>query len=244
MPAPKSRRITSKLQVSCQNCNLIDLCIPRGLSPMDVERISNIVTRRKVLQKGDYLYRQGDTFRGIFAIKGGTAKLVSIDLNGNEFITGYYLPGELLGFDGLGEDRHACSALALETVTYCEIPADQIDQLCREVPTLLRELFRHAGKNLAAETGHFVLSQRGAEARVAGFLLDLSDRLSRRGLSGIEIKLTLTRHDLGNYLGLTLETVSRILKVLEGLGLITVHAKAIHILSKDKLHELLALSAK
>lgn len=228
-----SREIKDKLQITCQNCNLSDLCIPRGLSFKDVERIANIVTRRKVLHKGDYLYRQGDRFRGIMAIKAGTAKLVSLDLDGNEFITGYLLPGELLGFDGLAEERHGCSALALETVTFCEIPSDQIDNLCLEVPNLMRELFRHVGKNLAAEQSHYLLSQRDAEDRVLGFLLDLSDRLSRRGLSGSEIKLTLSRQDIGNYLGLTLETVSRIMKGLEVAGLAAVSAKSVRILDKD-----------
>ncbi len=240
MTPPANREIKTKLQVTCQNCNLSDVCIPRGLSHKDVERISNLVTRKKILQKGDFLYRQGDQFRGILAIKAGTAKLLALDLDGNEYITGYFLPGELLGFDGLANERHACSALALETLTYCEIPAEQIDTLCLEVPNLLRELFRHVGRTLTTETDHFMLSQRGAEERVAGFLLDLSDRLSQRGLSGVEIKLTFSRHDIGKYLGLTLETVSRILKSLESMGLVTVNAKSIHILDKDKLRNLLA----
>ena len=233
-----SREIKTKLQVTCQNCNLSEVCIPRGLSHKDVERISNIVVRKKILHKGEYLYRQGDPFRGILAIKAGTAKLVALDLDGNEFLTGYYLPGELLGFDGLADDRHACSAVALETLTYCEIPAEQIDSLCREVPNLMRELFRHVGKALTTETDHHLLNQRLAEERVAGFLLDLSDRLSRRGLSGIEINLTLSRSDIGNYLRLTMETVSRLLKSFESMGLITVSAKSIRILDKDKLRDL------
>ncbi|MEI7866467.1 MAG: helix-turn-helix domain-containing protein [Candidatus Methylumidiphilus sp.] len=244
MTPPVTRNITTKLQITCQNCSLSDLCIPRGLSQKDVERIGNIVARRKILQKGDFLYRQGDRFRGILAIKAGTAKLVSLDLDGNEFITGYFLPGELLGFDGLADERHACSALALETLTYCEIPAEQIDTLCREVPNLLRELFRHVGRTLTTETDHFMLSQKGAEERVTGFLLDLSDRLSRRGFSGAEIKLTFSRHDIGKYLGLTLETVSRILKKLDAMGLVAVNARSIHIIDKDKLREMFATSSK
>ena len=235
--------IKTKLQVTCQNCNLSDLCIPRGLSQKDIERISNIVARKKILHKGDYLYRQGDKFRGILAIKAGTVKLLSLDLDGNEFLTGYYLPGELLGFDGLADEQHACSAQALETVTYCEIPAEQIDSLCREVPNLLRELFRHVGEALTAETAHHLLSQRGAEERVAGFLLDLSDRLNRRGFSGAEIKLTLSRHEIGKYLGLTLESVSRILKNFESMGFVTVNAKAIQLIDKDKLRKLFVSSA-
>jgi CRP/FNR family transcriptional regulator len=212
--------------------------MPRGLSFKDVERVGEIVGRKKLLRKGEYLYRQGDKFHGILAIKSGTAKLVTTDVRGNEFLTGYLLPGELLGFDALADDRHHYSALALETLEFCEMPSEELDSLCREVPNLLRELFRHAGKTLNSETDRFVLSQRSAEERVASFLLDLSDRLSRRGFSGIEIKLSLTRQEIGNYLGLALETVSRVLKSLEDLGLIRVQAKLIRLLDKDKLRAL------
>ena len=238
MPPPTSREVKAKLQVTCQNCSLIDLCIPRGLSQKDVERIGNIVGRRKSLAKGDYLYRQGDKFRGILAIKSGTAKLTAMDFGGNEFLTGYLLPGELLGFDGLAADSHSYSAVALETLEYCEMPADDLDSLCREVPNLLRELFRHAGKTLTSETDRFMLSQRTAEERVVTFLIDISDRLSRRGLPGTEFKLSLTRQEIGNFLGLALETVSRVLKSLEEEGLITVQAKFIRIQDKDKLRAL------
>ncbi len=235
MPPPKTREIKTKLQVTCQNCSLSELCIPRGLSHKDIERIGAIVSRKKSLHKGDYLYRQGDKFRGILAIKSGTAKLMTMDLYGGEFLTGYLLPGELLGFDALADDRHHYSALALEPLEYCEMPSEDLDSLCREVPNLLRELFRHAGKTLNMGTDRFVLSQRTAEERVVNFLLDLSDRLSRRGFSGVEIKLSLTRQEIGNYLGLALETVSRALKSLEDSGLITVQAKLIRILDKDRL---------
>ncbi len=234
----ESSTIKAKLQVTCRNCGLSDLCIPRGLSLKDIERIAHIVNRRRTLQKGDYLYHKGDPFRGILAIKAGTAKLVTMDLAGNEFLTGYLLPGELLGFDALADDRHSYSAVALETLSYCEMPADQLDSLCRDVPNLLRELFRHAGETLAAETERNVLSRRTAEERVVGFLIDLSDRLNRRGFSGVDFKLTLTRQEIGNYLGLALETVSRILNNLESVGLITVNNRHIHISDKDKLREL------
>lgn len=237
-PPPKTRDIKNKLQVTCQNCSLNDLCIPRGLSQKDVERIGDLVGRRKSLRKGDYLYRQGDKFRGILAIKSGTAKLVTTDFHGDEFVTGYLLPGELLGFDAMADDRHHYSALALEPLEYCEMPGEELDSLCREVPNLLRELFRHAGQALNNESGRAVLGQRTAEERVVNFLLDLSDRLSRRGFSGMEIKLSLTRQEVGNYLGLALETVSRALKNLEELGMISVHAKQIRILDKDGLRGL------
>jgi CRP/FNR family transcriptional regulator len=237
-PPPKTYEIKNKLQVTCQNCSLSQLCIPRGLNQKDVERIGDIIGRKKSLRKGDYLYRQGDKFRGILAIKSGTAKMVTSDLHGDEFLTGYLLPGELLGFDALADDRHHYSAVALEPLEYCEMPADELDSLCREVPNLLRELFRHAGQILNSESDRFVMSQRTAEERVVNFLLDLSDRLTRRGFSGIEIKLSLTRQEIGNHLGLALETVSRVLKNLEDMKLVTVQAKLIRLVDKDRLNAL------
>jgi CRP/FNR family transcriptional regulator len=148
------------------------------------------------------------------------------------------LPGELLGFDALATDLHQYSAIALENLNYCEMPAEELDSLCREVPNLLRELFRHAGKSLTAESERNLLSRRTAEQRVACFLLDLSDRLSHRGLSGTEFRLSLSRQELGNFLGLALETVSRILNHLDDSGLVRVNNKLIRIIDKDKLRTL------
>lgn len=232
--------VRTKLQVTCRNCSLSELCIPRGLAQSDIDRISQIVSRKKTLQKGDYLYRKGDRFRGIMAIKAGTAKIVTMDQSGNEYMTAYLLPGELLGFDALADDRHTCSAMALETLSYCELPAEQLDALCRDVPNLLRELFRHAGNTLAAETSQIVLAKRPAEERVAGFLINLSDRLARRGFSPLDFRLSLTRQEIGNFLGLALETVSRILKSFEDGGLIEVNYKQIRIQNLDGLRRLCA----
>jgi CRP/FNR family transcriptional regulator len=229
-----------RLQVTCHNCSLSQLCIPRGLAQEDVDRISSIVGRRRTLKRGDYLYRKGDRFRGILAIKAGAAKMISLDRAGNEYMTGFLLPGELFGFDALATDRHVFSAVALETLSYCELPADQIDALCREAPNLLKSLFRHAGDSLTAESERFVLGKRPAEERVAGFLLNLSERLGRRGFSTTEFRLSLTRQEIGNYLGLALETVSRIIGGFEKQGLISANNKHIHIISMSGLKELCA----
>jgi CRP/FNR family transcriptional regulator len=164
--------------------------------------------------------------------------MVTMDQAGNEYMTAYLLPGELLGFDALADDKHTCSAVALETLSYCELPAEQLDSLCRDVPNLLRELFRHAGNTLAAETTQFVLGKRPAEERVAGFLINLSDRLATRGFSAVEFRLSLTRQEIGNFLGLALETVSRILKNFEDDGLIEVDYKNIRIKNLDRLRKL------
>ncbi|HYE33846.1 helix-turn-helix domain-containing protein [Methylocaldum sp.] len=235
MTTTPSLDLKTKLQVTCQNCSLTSLCIPRGLAQKDIERISRIVSRKKTLQRGEHLFHEGDKFRGVLAIKGGTAKTVIHDSYGGEYITGFLLPGELLGFDALATNHHKCSAVALETLSYCELPADQLDQLCHEVPNLLRELFRHASAKLDEETDQVIINKRAAEERVAMFILNLSDRLRKRGFSPIDFKLTLTRQEIGNFLGLALETVSRTLRNLEDAGLITVHHRDVRILDLDAL---------
>ena len=232
--------IKAKLQVTCQNCSLTNLCIPRGLSPEDIERISRIVRRRKTLQRGEHLYHKGDQFRGIIAIKAGTAKTVTYDGRGNDYITGVLLPGELLGFDALASDRHKCSAVALETLSYCELPADQLDELCAKVPNLLRELFRHASARLDEETEQAIVNKQPAEERVAAFLLDLSERLEKRGFSPLDFRLTLTRQEIGNYLGLALETISRTLRAFQDAGIIEVQHKRVSIKNLKTLRSLCA----
>jgi CRP/FNR family transcriptional regulator len=220
------------------------LCIPSGLTQQEIEHLSRLVVAKKTLQRGDCLYRKGDKFRGIFAIKAGTAKMVTYDLHGNEYVTGLLLPGELLGFDAFAADRHECSAIALETVRYCELPADRLDELCREVPKLLRELFRHASAKLYGETSQIVLTKRPADERVAAFLLDISRRLQRRGFSALEFRLSLTRQDIGSYLGLALETVSRILGKFADEGLIGVHSKHVRIFKQEALQAICTGSAE
>ncbi len=227
--------IKNKLQVTCQNCSLTTLCIPRGLAPDDIEHISRIVSRKKTLQRGEHLFHKGERFRGIIAIKGGTAKTMTYDSHGNEYITGFWLPGELLGFDALASDLHKCSAVALETLSYCELPADQLDELCRKVPNLLRELFRHASTRLEEETEQVIVNKQPAEERVASFLLNLSDRLKSRGFSPIDFRLSLNREEIGNFLGLALETVSRTLRGFQDGGLIAVQHKQVRINDLDGL---------
>ncbi|CAL1240263.1 helix-turn-helix domain-containing protein [Candidatus Methylocalor cossyra] len=224
-----STEIGKRLQVTCQNCSLSTLCLPRGLHREDIERIGRLVNRKKTLQRGEYLYHKGEPFRGIIAIKAGTAKVVAYDDQDGEYIVGVLLPGELLGFDGLASNRHSCSAVALETLSYCELAADQLDALCHEVPNLLRELFRHASARLEDGIEQAILHKKSAEARVALFLLDFSERLRLRGFSPHHFTLTLTRQDIGNYLGLALETVSRILSGFQAAGLIAVRHRQIRV---------------
>jgi len=226
-------------QVSCINCSLDNICLPRGLSQAEIDNISKVVKAKKTLQRGDFIYREGDNFKGILAIKSGSAKLVANDSHGNEHILNILLPGELLGFDGLSNEKHSCAAIALETMTFCQLPADSMDQLFQKLPGLTRELFRHSGEKMLEDKNQLVLSKRPAEERLAYFLISLSQRLKRRGFSSSEFKLSLTRQEIGNHLGLALETVSRLLKKFQQDGLISVRNRFITIKDINSLKTLL-----
>ena len=226
-------------QVSCSNCSLDNICLPRGLSQTEIDNISKVVKARKTLQRGDFIYREGDNFKGILAIKSGSAKLVANDNHGNEHILNILLPGELLGFDGLSNDKHGCAAIALETMTFCILPADSMDALFQNLPSLTRELFRHSGGKMLEDKNQLVLSKRPAEERMAYFLISLSERLKRRGFSSSEFKLSLTRQEIGNHLGLALETVSRLLKKFQDDDLIVVRNRFIQIKNLNSLKKLL-----
>ena len=229
----------SHSQVICSNCGLDNICLPRGLSQAEIDNISKVVKAKKTIQRGDFIYREGDNFKGILAIKSGSAKLIANDSHGNEHILNILLPGELLGFDGLSTEKHGCAAIALETMTFCILPADSMDQLFQNVPSLTRELFRHSGEKMLEDKNQLVLSKRPAEERLAYFLISLSERLKRRGFSSSEFKLSLTRQEIGNHLGLALETVSRLLKKFQDEGLIAVQNRFIQIRDINSLKALL-----
>ncbi len=233
----------SKLnQVSCNNCGLDNICLPRGLSHEEIESISQIVKAKKTLQRGEFIYHEGDNFRGILAIKSGSAKLVGADQHGNEHILNILLPGELLGFDGLSTDKHSCAAIALETTSFCLLPADSMDDLFHNIPSLTRELFRHSGEKMLEDKNQLILSKRPAEERLAYFLLSLSERLKRRGFSASEFKLSLSRQEIGNHLGLALETVSRLLKKFQEDEMIIVQNRFISITDISALKKLLQVN--
>ena len=229
-------------QVGCNNCGLDSICLPRGLSQEDVNNISQVVKAKKILQRGEFIYHEGDSFKGILAIKSGSAKLVASDQHGNEHMLNILLPGEVLGFDGLSDEKYSCAAIALETTSFCLLPADNMDELFRSVPSLTRELFRHAGEKMSEDKNQLILSKRPAEERLAYFLISLSERLKRRGFSASEFKLSLTRQEIGNHLGLALETVSRLLKKFQDDNLILVHNRFITITDQIALKNLLQVS--
>ncbi len=181
------------------------------------------------MASGEVLYRSGDALSAIYAVKCGSIKTLIASSDGEEQITGFYMPGELLGFDGL-DYGHSCTAVTLERTILCKLPTTSVDQLAGQIPGLRRELFRMMARKLNQEQSMlFLLGQRNAEERVAAFLLSLSTRLQQRGLSGKAIQLSMPRHDIANYLGMAAETVSRHLGRLSEKGVISVMARTVTI---------------
>lgn len=226
----------SQIKLACKNCSLHQLCLPLGISGDDLERLESIIARKRPLRRGDYLYSQGDKFRSIYAIRTGSVKLYTVDDDGSEQINGFYFPGELVGLDGVSNEYHCGAARALETTSVCEIPFHELETLIGDLPSLRHQVLRIMGKEILEEQGLLMLlGKRDAEARLAVFLLSLSDRFKARGFSATEFRLSMTRNDVGNYLGLAVETVSRILTRFHENKLMTAEGRMI------TLHDMAAL---
>lgn len=216
-------------KIACTECNLTRICIPGSMHAHEVTALSQVVKRNRSLRKGEIIYRTGERFTGIFALKSGSAKLIHTDALGRESIIAVMLPGELVGFDGLYSGRHRCSLIALETSSYCELPAHDLEALGQRVPAIQQIILQRTGEQFNLSIERLAASQRPAEERLSGFLLDLSTRHKSRGFPEEAFQLSLTRQEIGNHLGLALETCSRILGRLESLEIIKVKGKYIHI---------------
>jgi CRP/FNR family transcriptional regulator, anaerobic regulatory protein len=227
------------IQASCTNCNLKGLCLPLAMDVKDIDRLDNIIQRGRPIQSGEHLYRAGDNFTSIYAVRSGSIKTYLIDDDGIEQITGFYLPGEVLGFDGIDNNNYGCNVVALETSTVCEIPFSRLEELSLQIPTLQRHFSQLMSRHI--ESNHqmlLTLSKKNAEGRVATLLLSLSHRYSRRKLSPNAMRLPMSRMDIGNFLGLTIETVSRTFSRLQKEGIIDVDGREVVINNHDRLNEI------
>ncbi len=227
------------IRVACKNCALTTLCLPLGLCPEDVERLDGIVKRTRPLHRGDFLFRNADRFRSLYVVKTGSVKTFAPSADGGEQVLGFHLPGELIGLDAIERDIHACSAKVLETSAICEIPFDRLEELTASIPSLQRQMYRLLSKEIAQDTEMLLLlGKKSADERLAAFLLSMSHRLQNRGLSASDFYLSMSRHEIGNYLGLAVETVSRLFTRFQDDGLMQVDRKHIKILDMNALEVL------
>jgi CRP/FNR family transcriptional regulator, anaerobic regulatory protein len=224
---------------ACADCQLQDLCLPIGISRSDVDRLDQIVSRKRPLQRGAALFNQGDHFGALYAIRSGSIKSFSVSDDGREQINAFHLPGEILGLDAISDSSHPSSAVALETTSVCELPFDRLHALAHEIKGLQHQLLRVMSRELNADERFMrILASRNAEERLAGFLLNLSSRHGMRGYSSTEFNLSMSRHDIANYLGLAVETVSRLFTRFQQDGLIEAQRKAVKILQREALAEM------
>lgn len=226
----------SKTKASCGDCRLNTLCLPLSLHLDDIDTLNQIVQRGRPLQRGEYLYRAGKPFQSLYAIRSGAVKASTLNEQGEEQVTGFYLPGELVGLDGIAENRYTNSVVALETASLCEIPFLQIEELSLKIPSLQRNVFQLLSREITQDQQLLsLLSKSNAEVRVATLLLGLSKRHHRRQLSANEFQLPMSRTDIGNFLGLTIETISRVFGRLQKQGILAVDKKNIRILDMEGL---------
>jgi CRP/FNR family transcriptional regulator len=225
-------------QVTCSGCRLSRICLPIALEADDVEKLDSIIQRGRPLQKGEYLFRQNDEFRSVYAVRSGALKSYSTAACGTEQVTAFYLPGEILGMDGIGAGKHLSSAVALETAAICEIPFELLGDLSTRVPKLQRHFFQLMSQEIAADQQLIaMLSKNSADQRVAALLLNLSARNFHRKLSATAFRLPMSRAEMGNYLGLTVETMSRVFSRLQKSGIIKAGGREVEILKPDLLRE-------
>lgn len=241
-PAYATRTCHTNPSISCGECRLGELCLPIALDAVEITRLDEIVKRGRALNKGEYLYREGEEFKSIYAIRAGSFKTFKTTQDGTEQVTGLYLPGEIMGMDGISSNRHGSSAIALETGSYCEIPFHQLEDLSARIPSLQGRFFRLMGQEIVKDQQMLTLvSSNAAEERVAALLLSISSRNHRRKLSSTQFRLPMTRADIGSYLGVTLETVSRVFSRLQKQQIVKVDNKEIQVLDMSALRRIAKL---
>ncbi len=227
------------IKVACSNCNLCELCMPMGLTSAELDRIEDVVASRRKIKRGTMLFRNGDKFTSLYAIRTGFFKTCVASEDGRDQVTGFQMAGEVVGLDGIVNDNHTCDAVALEDAEVCVMPFDRIEELSREVNALQRHVHKIMSREIVRENGvMLLLGSMRAEERLAAFLLNLVQRLHARGFSQSEVVLRMTREEIGSYLGLKLETVSRTFSKFVDDGMIEVKQRHVRILNTDALHEI------
>lgn len=219
-----------RLRRSCKECSLRTLCLPAGIARDDMERLDEVIRSRMPLDRGEALFRAGERLEQLFVVRSGTVRTTKAGADGEEQVIGFHLPGELVGLEAISDDVHHCDAIALERTSVCAVPFDHLQQIASRIPSLQRQFHRLISRELVQDQQHLLaLGRRTARQRVALFLYSLAERLESAGFDGTELRLSMSREDIANYLGLALETVSRLLTKLAEEGLIEVERRRVRI---------------
>lgn len=231
------------LKASCSNCGLRELCLPVGLSAEEVACLDQLVYARRKVARGEDLYLAGAPFSAIYAIRSGFFKNEMVFEDGRQQVMGFHMPGDILGVDGIASDRYACNAVALENSEVCVIPFSRLEEISREVHSLQHQFHQFLSREMMRDQGvMLLLGSMRADARLAAFLLNLSLRFEARGYSASEFNLRMTREEIGSFIGLQLETVSRLFSKFQEVKLIAVMQKNIRILDAAGLRQIVEAS--
>ncbi|MBV1775853.1 fumarate/nitrate reduction transcriptional regulator Fnr [Burkholderiaceae bacterium DAT-1] len=230
-----------ELQTHCTTCSLRELCLPLGLSHGELDQLDEVIKQRIPIKRGEALFRSGDAFKSLYAVRTGFFKTTVTSEDGREQVTGFHMSGELIGLDAMGNEIHGCDAIALEDCEVCELPFALLDELSRQIPSLTRHFYKLMSKEIVRDQGlMLLLGNMRAEERLAAFLLNLSQRFHARGFSPKGFHLRMTREEIGSYLGLKLETVSRTFSKFQADGMIKVQGKYVELIDIPLLKQLLS----
>ena len=228
------------LKLACANCNLRELCLPVGLGLTEIDQLDALVDQRRSVPRGDHLFRAGEHFTALYAVRSGFFKTTVSSEEGHDQVTGFQMAGELLGLDGISTDHHHCDAVALEDSSVCVIPYGQLETLSRQITALQHQFHKFMSREIVRDHGvMLLLGHMRAEERLAAFLLNLTQRLQARGFSASSLVLRMTREEIGSYLGLKLETVSRAFSKFQDDGLMEVKQRQLRILNQPGLQAIM-----
>jgi CRP/FNR family transcriptional regulator len=220
----------------CSGCAMRAVCMPAELSTTELARLDSLICTTRTVKRGEALYRADDAFQSIYAVRTGSFKTLIMHRDGREQVTGFHLVGETLGLDGVCTEQHSCDAIALEDSTVCIIPFRLLEGMCRDSRAMQHHVHRMMSGEIVRESGiMMLLGTMSAEQRVAAFLLNLSQRMKARGYSASEFYLRMTREEMGSYLGMKLETVSRMFSKFQKDGVVDTRGKQIRIVDAARL---------
>lgn len=223
----------------CSKCSIQVLCLPATINTEDFDRLNTIVKNRRQMKRGDFLFRSGQKLDCLYVAREGAFKSIVYNQDGDSQVTGFHLPGEILGLDGLGTDSHTCDSIALTLANVCEIPLHDLEHVASQLPSLQHQLLKIIGQSINRDQKHAeILAKKNAHERVAIFLHQLAERYKLLGRSEQRFMIPMSREDIGSYLGLVIETVSRTLSKMQDEDLIAVNGREVQILNKEKLYVL------
>lgn len=223
----------------CKDCHAINYCLSSKLDDKDLNNFTNIVKQRKPICRGERLFQSGNPFHSIYIVHSGSIKTYVESSDGEQQLTGFYFAGDIIGIDAFETGYHQTSAEALETSSFCEISIKKFECLLREMPMLQHQFFAHMSRQMTQQQQLLLLlGKMNSKRRLATFLLDVSDHMRVQGCSSNNINLSMSRHDIANYLGLAIETVSRILTNYQNTEILDVMGRNIVMKNKNKLQSI------